>query len=193
MLAKQEGREYRGGDGSAIPAGTPDNPYGRWWIDLGDRVCIHATPETLPARGGLGCISLKTADAADLYGILSIGSKVTIRSHRTPLFRAFARVVERSDSGGGVAAAGVSELTGRSTAVYDKQALMALVREKALQFGDFTLASGKKASYYLDCRRVTLDSAGANLIAEGFWSCWATPCRTRWAAWRSGPIRSRRP
>ena len=32
---------------------------------------------------------------------------------------------------------------------------------------DFTLASGKKASFYLDCRRVTLDSAGANLIAEG--------------------------
>jgi orotate phosphoribosyltransferase len=51
--------------------------------------------------------------------------------------------------------------------VYDKQALIALVREKALEFGDFTLASGKKASYYLDCRKITLDSAGANLIAEG--------------------------
>ena len=51
--------------------------------------------------------------------------------------------------------------------MYDKQALIALIREKALEFGDFTLASGKKASYYLDCRRVTLDSAGANLIAEG--------------------------
>ena len=51
--------------------------------------------------------------------------------------------------------------------MYDKQALMALVREKALEFGDFTLASGKKASYYLDCRKITLDSRGANLIAEG--------------------------
>ena len=51
--------------------------------------------------------------------------------------------------------------------MYDKQALIALVREKALEFGDFTLASGKKASFYLDCRKVTLDSAGANLIAEG--------------------------
>jgi orotate phosphoribosyltransferase len=51
--------------------------------------------------------------------------------------------------------------------LYDKQALIALIREKALEFGDFTLASGKKASFYLDCRRVTLDSAGANLIAEG--------------------------
>jgi orotate phosphoribosyltransferase len=51
--------------------------------------------------------------------------------------------------------------------LYDKQALMAIVREKALEFGDFTLASGKKASYYLDCRKVTLDSAGANLVASG--------------------------
>lgn len=51
--------------------------------------------------------------------------------------------------------------------MYDKQALIALIRDKALEFGDFTLASGKKASYYLDCRKVTLDSAGANLIAEG--------------------------
>jgi len=51
--------------------------------------------------------------------------------------------------------------------VYDKSALIALVREKALKFGEFTLASGKKASYYLDGKQVTLDSAGAKLIAEG--------------------------
>jgi orotate phosphoribosyltransferase len=51
--------------------------------------------------------------------------------------------------------------------VYDKQALIELVRAKALEFGDFTLASGKKASFYLDCRKITLDSAGANLIAQG--------------------------
>ena len=53
------------------------------------------------------------------------------------------------------------------TAVYDKQALIALVKEKALRFGDFTLASGKKASYYLDGKQITLDAAGARLIAEG--------------------------
>src|SRR6202158_4731949 len=44
---------------------------------------------------------------------------------------------------------------------------MALVREKALKFGDFTLVSGKKAGYYLDGKQVTLDAAGARLIAEG--------------------------
>ena len=39
--------------------------------------------------------------------------------------------------------------------------------EKALKFGQFTLASGKKATYYLDGKQVTLDPAGAVLIAEG--------------------------
>ena len=51
--------------------------------------------------------------------------------------------------------------------MYDKAALMELVRKLALQLGDFTLASGKKSKFYLDCRKVTLDSAGANLIADG--------------------------
>ena len=51
--------------------------------------------------------------------------------------------------------------------MYDKNQLMELVREKALRFGDFTLTSGKKASYYLDGKQVTLDPAGARLIAEG--------------------------
>jgi orotate phosphoribosyltransferase len=51
--------------------------------------------------------------------------------------------------------------------MYDKQALIEVIREKALEFGDFTLASGKKATYYLDCRKVTLDSAGALLVAQG--------------------------
>ena len=51
--------------------------------------------------------------------------------------------------------------------MYDKQALIALIRDKALKFGDFTLASGKKASYYLDGKQVTLDPVGARLVAEG--------------------------
>ena len=46
-------------------------------------------------------------------------------------------------------------------------ALIELIRDKALKIGKFILASGKEASYYLDCRQVTLDSRGANLIAEG--------------------------
>lgn len=51
--------------------------------------------------------------------------------------------------------------------MYDRQQLIELIRERALQFGQFTLASGKQASYYLDCRKVTLDSRGAKLIGAG--------------------------
>ena len=51
--------------------------------------------------------------------------------------------------------------------MYDKNQLIALFREKALKFGDFTLASGKKAKYYLDGKQVTLDAAGARLVGEG--------------------------
>jgi orotate phosphoribosyltransferase len=51
--------------------------------------------------------------------------------------------------------------------MYDRNALQQLVRDKALKFGDFTLASGKKAKYYLDCRQITLDAQGARLIGEG--------------------------
>jgi orotate phosphoribosyltransferase len=51
--------------------------------------------------------------------------------------------------------------------MYDKKALMELVRAKALKFGEFTLTSGKKASYYLDGKQITLDPFGAKLVAEG--------------------------
>jgi orotate phosphoribosyltransferase len=51
--------------------------------------------------------------------------------------------------------------------MYDKQALIALVREKALKLGNFTLVSGKKSTYYLDGKQVTLDPAGSLLVAEG--------------------------
>jgi orotate phosphoribosyltransferase len=51
--------------------------------------------------------------------------------------------------------------------MYDREALIALVRVKALKFGRFTLTSGKKASYYLDAKQITLDPSGAKLVAEG--------------------------
>ncbi|MFO0790404.1 MAG: orotate phosphoribosyltransferase [Pirellulales bacterium] len=51
--------------------------------------------------------------------------------------------------------------------MYDRNALQQLIRTKALKFGDFTLASGKKASYYLDCRQITLDAQGAKLVGAG--------------------------
>lgn len=42
-----------------------------------------------------------------------------------------------------------------------RQALGELLRAKSIKRGDFTLASGKKSNYYLDCRLTTLDAEGA--------------------------------
>jgi orotate phosphoribosyltransferase len=51
--------------------------------------------------------------------------------------------------------------------VFDKQALVELVCAKALQRGQFTLASGKTSTYYLDGKQVTLDAQGAHLVGLG--------------------------
>lgn len=51
--------------------------------------------------------------------------------------------------------------------MYSRDTLISLVREHALRFGTFTLASGKTASYYLDCRQITLHPQGANQIGAG--------------------------
>ncbi len=51
--------------------------------------------------------------------------------------------------------------------MYDRPRLIELFRRRALKFGDFTLASGQKSSYYLDGKQITLFSEGLRLVAEG--------------------------
>lgn len=51
--------------------------------------------------------------------------------------------------------------------MYDRDALAELIKSKALRFGKFTLASGREASFFLDCKQVTLDSVGLWLISHG--------------------------
>lgn len=53
--------------------------------------------------------------------------------------------------------------------MYDRQRLMALFRERALKFGDFTLASGKKSTYYLDGKQITLHSEGLRQVSLGLY------------------------
>jgi len=48
----------------------------------------------------------------------------------------------------------------------ERRQLRDIIRQKSLRIGDFTLASGKKSSYYLDCRMTTLDPKGALLIGR---------------------------
>ena len=51
--------------------------------------------------------------------------------------------------------------------MFDRNALVEMVRDRCLLRGDFTLASGKKASFFLDGKQVTLDATGARLVGEG--------------------------
>jgi orotate phosphoribosyltransferase len=47
-----------------------------------------------------------------------------------------------------------------------KSKLLALLRERSVAHGDFTLASGAKSAYYIDCRLTTLDPQGAWLVGQ---------------------------
>ena len=55
--------------------------------------------------------------------------------------------------------------------MYSKEELMKIVRDRSLKIAPegevFTLASGKKSTYYCDGKMTTLDSRGAVLIGEG--------------------------
>ena len=48
----------------------------------------------------------------------------------------------------------------------DRQSLIALIGEEAVFHGDFTLSSGKKATYYVDMRKLTLDHRAAPAIGR---------------------------
>jgi orotate phosphoribosyltransferase len=44
--------------------------------------------------------------------------------------------------------------------------LVALLQSRSLKTGDFVLASGKRSSWYIDCRRTTMHAEGLTLIGE---------------------------
>lgn len=47
--------------------------------------------------------------------------------------------------------------------------LRQLFRERALQFGDFTLASGKKSSYYVNSKKVLFHAEAITLLGEALY------------------------
>jgi hypothetical protein len=71
---------YHGRD-RAIAADDPNNPLGERWIGLGPDMGIHGTnrPENIGRTDLPGSISLSPRDVEDVYDILGVGSKVTIR------------------------------------------------------------------------------------------------------------------
>ncbi|REK12040.1 MAG: LysM peptidoglycan-binding domain-containing protein [Planctomycetota bacterium] len=69
------------GRGRALGAEDPTNPLGERWIGLGKQMAIHGTndPSVIGRENLPGSISLTERDAEDVFDILSLGSRVTIR------------------------------------------------------------------------------------------------------------------
>ena len=64
-------------------------------------------------------------------------------------------------------------MTGDVGTTYDRKALAERLYERAieldaLRFGEFTLTSGQKSSYYFDGRLLSLDPEGSDLISKAF-------------------------
>ena len=61
-------------------ANIGSNPLGGAWIGLTDRIGIHGTtdPRAIGRDDNPGCICAGDDDLQDLYGILSVGSRVVI-------------------------------------------------------------------------------------------------------------------
>jgi orotate phosphoribosyltransferase len=53
-----------------------------------------------------------------------------------------------------------------STAADDRAALLTQIKDKAVVHGRVVLSSGREADYYVDLRRITLDSAAAPLVGR---------------------------
>jgi orotate phosphoribosyltransferase len=50
--------------------------------------------------------------------------------------------------------------------VNDRESLRRLLLERSIQRGAFVLASGRRSSYYIDCRRTTMSAEGMVLIGR---------------------------
>jgi hypothetical protein len=79
IVDRRTDRTYYGAGGKVLEAADPRNPYGGYWINLGQDLCIHGTPEMASSDlADAGCISLAPLDAADVYHILAQGCRVEI-------------------------------------------------------------------------------------------------------------------
>lgn len=59
-----------------------------------------------------------------------------------------------------------SKIRGMTDVAEDREALLALIKGKAIVHGRVTLSSGKEADYYVDLRRITLDGEAAPLVGR---------------------------
>ncbi|MGA2035837.1 MAG: L,D-transpeptidase family protein [Thermoguttaceae bacterium] len=80
VVEKTPNPPYNGPRG-VLPPDDPANPLGKLWIGLGDQVGIHGTnnPQGIGRADNHGSICLSDRDIEDVYGILSVGSRVIIQ------------------------------------------------------------------------------------------------------------------
>ncbi len=72
-------RTYYGAGAVVVEEADPRNPYGGYWINLGNDLCIHGSPQMpSPDLKDAGCISLAPRDAQHVFSILTVGSQVKI-------------------------------------------------------------------------------------------------------------------
>ena len=78
---KLENPTWYNPDGGVVDADDPGNPLGEFWLGLGDHIGIHGTidPDSIGQAVSRGCIHLDDGDIDDVFGLLSVGSKVLIR------------------------------------------------------------------------------------------------------------------
>ncbi len=77
---KMIGPTYYGRDG-AVASNDPNNPLGKHWIGLENRVGIHGTndPNNVGTVDGRGSVCLGDRDVEDVFDILTVDSRVIIR------------------------------------------------------------------------------------------------------------------
>lgn len=56
------------------------------------------------------------------------------------------------------------------------ESLRRLLLERSVERGEFVLASGRRSSYYIDCRRTTMSAEGMVLIGRMGWEAIARAC-----------------
>ncbi len=80
VLRKVPNPQYTDPDGRVIAGGTPENPLGLFWIDLGEGYGIHGTneSESIGRSESRGCVRMHNRDIERLYGMLVTGCEVVI-------------------------------------------------------------------------------------------------------------------
>lgn len=87
VLTKLVNPEYHIDANQKISGGDPANPLGTRWLGFGtaptadDGFALHGTndPNSLGRPDQPGCVALSQRDIEDIYDILSVGSRITVR------------------------------------------------------------------------------------------------------------------